>query len=185
MPVRGLRGAITVEHDLRENILAATRQLLEGLLDANPGLQPEHIASAIFTLTPDLTSAFPAEAARQMGWAEVPLMCAQEIPVPGALPHCIRVLIHWNTGLPQAQIQACILRPGQPPAPRLIRQPTVIIIYIQEEFSHDDHYAYRCYRSPDSNGCRESPDERVARPPLPGQRTHHYWSNRGWQTGIP
>lgn len=110
MPVRGLRGATTVEQDQRGEILAATRQLLEKLLEANPELLPEQIASAIFTLTPDLASVFPAEAARQMGWTQVPLMCMQEIPVAGALPHCIRVLIHWNTELPQAQIHPVYLR---------------------------------------------------------------------------
>lgn len=110
MPVRGLRGATTVEQDQRGEILAATRQLLEKLLEANPELLPEQIASAIFTLTPDLASVFPAEAARQMGWTQVPLMCMQEIPVAGALPRCIRVLIHWNTELPQAQIHPVYLR---------------------------------------------------------------------------
>lgn len=110
MPLRGLRGATTVEEDHREEVLAATRQLLEELLEANPGLHPDQIASAIFTLTPDLTSVFPAEAARQLGWTQVPLICMQEIPVPGALSRCIRVLIHWNTELTQAQIQPVYLR---------------------------------------------------------------------------
>lgn len=110
MSVRGLRGAITVEQDNREEILAATRLLLEELLKANPDLQPAEVASAIFTLTPDLVSVFPAAAARQLGWSAVPLLCMQEIPVPGALPRCIRVLIHWNTALPQAQIHSVYLR---------------------------------------------------------------------------
>lgn len=110
MPLRGLRGATTVEEDHREEVLAATRQLLEELLEANPGLHPDQIASAIFTLTPDLTSVFPAEAARQLGWTQVPLICMQEIPVPGALSRCIRVLIHWNTELTQAQIHPVYLR---------------------------------------------------------------------------
>ncbi len=110
MTVRGVRGAITVEQDEREEILSAARLLLEELSKANPDLQPADIASAIFTLTPDLVSVFPAEAARQLGWSTVPLLCMQEIPVPGALPRCIRVLIHWNTGLPQAEIRPVYLR---------------------------------------------------------------------------
>jgi chorismate mutase len=109
MALRGLRGATTVELDERQAILAATRRLLEELAKANPGLLAEDIARAITSLTPDLSAAFPAEAARQIGWSEVPLFCAQEIPVPGALPRCIRVLIHWNTGLAQAQIHPVYL----------------------------------------------------------------------------
>jgi chorismate mutase len=117
MPVRGIRGATVACKDDPDSILAATRQLLEAILSANPGLQPADLASAWFTVTGDLGSVHPAQAARQMGWAEVPLMCALEIPVPGSLPRCIRVLLHWNTGLPQADVhhvylgQAAILRP--------------------------------------------------------------------------
>jgi len=110
MPVRGIRGATTVEQDSPEEILAATRQLLEEILRANPALATEAIASVIFSLTPDLVSVFPAEAARQIDWTEVPLFCVQEIPVPGALPRCIRVLIHCNTDLLQSQVQHVYLR---------------------------------------------------------------------------
>ncbi|MFN7037185.1 MAG: chorismate mutase [Bellilinea sp.] len=105
MVVRGIRGAVTVEKDQPEIILAATRRLLQAIQQANPTFRPADAASVLFTVTPDLTSAFPAEAARQLGWGETPLMCAQEIPVPGALPHCIRVLIHWNCDLPPAAIR--------------------------------------------------------------------------------
>lgn len=104
MVVRGIRGAITVESDQPEVVLAATRQLLLAIGEANPAFQPADAASVFFTVTPDLTSAFPAEAARQLGWTDVPLICAQEIPVPGALPRCIRVLIHWNCDLPQSAV---------------------------------------------------------------------------------
>jgi chorismate mutase len=110
MTMRGIRGATTVQFDEPEAILAATRELLIALQSANPGLQPEDIASAIFTLTDDLISVHPAQAARQLGWEAVPLLCAREIPVPGSLPHCIRVLLHWNTDLPQAAIQHVYLR---------------------------------------------------------------------------
>lgn len=105
MRVCGIRGAITVEKDEREQVLAATRLLLETILEVHPGLRPEDLASALFTVTADLQAAFPAEAARNMGWGNVPLMCAQEIPVPGSLPRCIRVLLHWNTSLTQDEIR--------------------------------------------------------------------------------
>ncbi len=117
MPIRGVRGAATVEADNPEEILDASRQLLQAILEANPALQPEDLASAFFTLTDDLHSTYPAQAARELGWDFVPLMCAQEIPVPGSLKHCIRVLLHWNTELPQRSIKhvylgaASILRP--------------------------------------------------------------------------
>lgn len=104
MPVRAIRGAITVEQNEAELILSATRRLLESILSRNPSLQTDDLVSALFTLTPDLNAVFPALAARQLGWTQVPMMCAQEIPVPGALPRCIRVLLHWNTSLSLAQV---------------------------------------------------------------------------------
>ncbi|MFM8322522.1 MAG: chorismate mutase, partial [Chloroflexota bacterium] len=103
--VRGVRGATVVDEDRPEAIFAATRELLQALIAANPGLHADDLASAIFTVTDDLRSAYPAAAARQMGWGSVPLMCATEIPVPGSLPRAIRVLLHWNTGRLQAEIQ--------------------------------------------------------------------------------
>lgn len=105
MSGRGVRGATTCAENSAEAILAATRELLEALLAANPGLRPEDLASAIFTVTDDLNAAYPAQAARQLGWGQAPMLCAQEIPVPGGLPRCIRVLLHWNTGLSQAEIR--------------------------------------------------------------------------------
>jgi chorismate mutase len=109
---RGVRGATTVEQDDREEILRATRELLALVIHLN-GIHTEDVASAIFTTTPDLSAAFPATAARQLGWLDVPLMCSHEIDVPGALGHCIRVLIHWNTALPQQQIQHVYLKEAQ------------------------------------------------------------------------
>jgi chorismate mutase len=105
MSVRGIRGAIDVITDESEEVLRATRTLLEALLEANPTLQPQDIASVIFTVTPDLSSVFPAEAARQIGWTEVPMLCTREIPVPGGLPRVVRVLAHWNTDLSQGSIK--------------------------------------------------------------------------------
>ena len=104
MSVRGIRGATTIVEDTPEAVLAATRELLLAILQANPTLRPEDIASAFFTVTDDIRSAYPAQAARELGWGEAPLMCAQEIPVPGSLKSVVRVLIHWNTALPQHEI---------------------------------------------------------------------------------
>jgi chorismate mutase len=113
---RGVRGAITVECNEPTIILEATRELLEALVQANE-LQPQDVASVIFTVTTDLDAAHPARAARDMGWDGVALICATEIPVPASLPHCIRVLIHWNTTKAQHELRhvylrdACTLRP--------------------------------------------------------------------------
>jgi len=102
---RGVRGAISVEKDTQGSILQATHNLLIGILQANPSLRPQDLASALFTMTDDLTSTYPALAARQLGWVEVPLLCAREIAVSGGMPRVIRVLLHWNTDLPQSDIQ--------------------------------------------------------------------------------
>jgi len=110
MSIRGIRGATVVAADDVEEILTATRELLCAMLAENPGLDPDDIASIIFTLTHDLKAVHPALAARQLGWGAVPLLCAQEIPVPGGMPRCIRVLIHWNTNLPQHGIHHVYLR---------------------------------------------------------------------------
>jgi len=104
MPLRGVRGAIVASQDTPEAVLSATRELLQAIQGSNPGLAPDDLASALFTVTPDLVSQYPAKAARELGWQEVPLICALEIPVPGGLAHCIRVLLHWNCDLPQSAI---------------------------------------------------------------------------------
>jgi chorismate mutase len=93
---RGIRGATTCESNTREAILEATRELLEMIIEANR-MEPEDIASAIFSTTPDLDAEYPAVAARAIGWTNTALLCGHEMKVPGGLPHCIRVLIHWNT----------------------------------------------------------------------------------------
>jgi len=107
--VRGIRGAITVTEDTPEEIVAATQEMLRALMDRN-GFTAEDVISAIFTVTPDITSEFPARGARLMGWTRVPLLCSQEMPVPGALPRCIRVLLHVNTDKSQAEIKHVYLR---------------------------------------------------------------------------
>ena len=109
---RGVRGATTVTSDDREEILQATRELLALMIHLN-GIAKEDVASAIFTTTTDLNTAFPATAARQLGWLDVPLICSHEIDVPGALGRCIRVLIHWNTPKSQGEIQHVYLKEAQ------------------------------------------------------------------------
>jgi chorismate mutase len=101
---RGIRGATTVEHNTREEILAATTEMLQILIQRN-ALQAEDVASAIFSVTDDLDAEFPALAARKLGWTEVALMCSREIPVPHSLRKCIRVLLHVNTTRSAAEIQ--------------------------------------------------------------------------------
>ena len=93
---RGLRGATTADSNTAEAIYSATREMLEYLIEAN-GIEERDVAMAYFTITPDLNAAFPAAAARQLGWNNTALMCATEIPVPDSLPSCVRVLILVNT----------------------------------------------------------------------------------------
>ncbi|HYI45742.1 MAG TPA: chorismate mutase [Actinomycetota bacterium] len=102
--LRALRGATSVADDTPAAIEAATTELLEEILSRN-SIVAENLVSLIFTSTPDLTSAFPATAARGLGLGGVPLLCAQEIPVPGALPRCIRVLIHLYTDRDYASLR--------------------------------------------------------------------------------
>lgn len=122
MPVRGVRGATTAQTDQPEAITQATRELLEAMLASNPGMQLDDLASALFTVTSDLSAAFPAAAARSLGWGNVPMICAQEIPVPGGLPRCIRVLLHWNTDLPQTAIRHVYLGAAATLRPDLIEK---------------------------------------------------------------
>ena len=105
MAVRGIRGAIDVATDEPEAVLTATRTLLLAIREANPKMMLEDLASALFTTTPDLRSAPPARAARELGWTHVPLLCAQEMTFGEGLPGIIRVLLHWNTELPQKAVR--------------------------------------------------------------------------------
>jgi len=106
---RGIRGATTVEEDSAAAILAATRELLERIIALND-VHEKDVASVLFTVTSDLAAAFPAQAARELGWRHVALLDAQEVPVAGSLPKCVRVLIHWNTTKLQAEIRHVYLR---------------------------------------------------------------------------
>jgi chorismate mutase len=109
MYCRGIRGATTVENNDREEILSATKELLQLLIHKND-LKREDIASAIFSLTADLDAEFPAVAARGLGWTDTALMCTREIPVPNSLKKCIRVLIHVNTEQSAEEIQHIYIR---------------------------------------------------------------------------
>lgn len=120
MVVRGIRGATTVGSDTSAEVLDATRELLQELLRANGISDFEELASIIFTTTPDLTAAFPAEAARLIGMNQVPLLCASEIAKPGALPLCIRVLMHWNTEKRPGEIVHVYLREAKKLRPDVV-----------------------------------------------------------------
>ena len=109
MLVRGIRGATTVESNTREEILAAAGELLEAIVQANE-LPHEHVASIIFTTTPDLNADFPAVAARELGWTDVALECMHEMNVPGSLAKCLRILMHVNTDRSAAEIKHIYLR---------------------------------------------------------------------------
>jgi chorismate mutase len=102
--VRAVRGATQVDRDERETLLAAASELVSAVLDRN-GIGPADLVSVIFTATPDLTSEFPAYAARQLGITDVPLLCASEIDVPGAMPRVLRLLAHFESELPRAAVR--------------------------------------------------------------------------------
>jgi len=107
--VRAVRGAIQVDADERQLVLDATTELLQAVLERNH-LGPDDLISVVFTATPDLKSEFPAYAARQMGITDVPLLCAGEIDVPGAMPRVLRLLAHVETELPRADVRHVYLR---------------------------------------------------------------------------
>jgi chorismate mutase len=114
--LHALRGATTVDHDDSPSVLGATRELLEHLTRRN-ALARADIVSALFTVTSDLRSEFPARAARELGWLDVPLLCMTEIPVAGSLGRCIRILLHVESTRTRAAMRhvylhgARVLRP--------------------------------------------------------------------------
>jgi len=107
--VRAIRGAIQVEADEREAILEGTTELVSEVMSRNE-LTPDDVISVLFTVTPDLTAEFPALAARKIGFHAVPLMCATEIPVKGAMPRVVRLMAHVETDRPRSEIQHVYLR---------------------------------------------------------------------------
>ena len=121
--VRGIRGATTVDRDDAEAILSATEELVREIVAEND-LRPEDVASALFTVTPDLRAEFPAAAARRMGWTAVPLLNFTEIDVPGRLPRCIRVLLHVNTDRKQNEMMHVYLREAVSLRPDLVSRST-------------------------------------------------------------
>jgi len=110
MATRGVRGATTADRNEATHVAERTLELLRTLIASN-GLAAEDVASATFTTTEDLDAEFPAMAVRSLdGWDSVPLLCAREIPVPGSLGRCIRVLLHWNTDRTQRDVRHAFLR---------------------------------------------------------------------------
>jgi chorismate mutase len=124
MLCRGVRGATTADANTRDDILTATRQLLALMIRLN-GMEPGDVASAVFSLTRDLDAEFPALAARQLGWLDVPLLCTYEVDVPGSLRRCVRVLVHWNTDKPQNAIQHVYIKDAKRLRPDLSKLPPV------------------------------------------------------------
>jgi chorismate mutase len=107
---RGLRGAITVEENSSAEILEGTRELLNRLISEN-NIETEDIAAAFFTVTADLDAEFPATAAREfMGWTHVPMLCGNEIDVPGRIGKCIRVMVIVNTDKSQQELKHIYLK---------------------------------------------------------------------------
>ncbi|WP_299028995.1 chorismate mutase [uncultured Thermanaerothrix sp.] len=101
MTLIAIRGAITCDENSAEAILSATHRLMSAIIEKNH-LIPDHVISLIFSATPDLDAAYPAQAVRQMGWIQVPMLCLQEMKVANSLPRCLRVLIHYEANPPFA-----------------------------------------------------------------------------------
>lgn len=121
---RGVRGATTVKSNSREEILGATRQMLALAIRRNQ-IDTADLGSALFTVTSDLNAEFPALAARQLGWLEVPMLCGYEISVPGSLSKCIRVLLNWNTVKAQNEIEHIYIHDAVKLRPDLSKLPPV------------------------------------------------------------
>lgn len=118
--LRGIRGATTVTRDEGPAVLDATRELLREMLSQNDIDDFEPIAAIFFTSTSDLVSAFPAEAARELGMDMVPLICNQEVPVPGRLPRVVRVMMQVNTTKGQREMKHVYLREAVALRPDLV-----------------------------------------------------------------
>ncbi|WP_026124549.1 chorismate mutase [Nocardiopsis baichengensis] len=112
MAVRAIRGAVQVDADERELVIEATAELVSEVMRRN-GLSPGDVISVLFTATTDLTSEFPALAARKVGFSDVPLMCASEIAVPHGMPRVVRLMAHVETGRPRSELHHVYLRGAQ------------------------------------------------------------------------
>lgn len=141
MICRGVRGAITVPRNERHAILTATRQLLALMIRTN-GIESGDVASATFTVTKDLDAEFPALAARQLGWLDVPLLCSYEISVPGSLGNCIRIMVMWNTDKTQEEVVHIYLKEAKKLRPDLSQLPEVdfaeLESWIKEQMDRQD-----------------------------------------------
>ena len=123
MVVRGIRGAISVPANTREDILEAATELLDEIARLNH-FERGDVASIIFTATPDLNAEFPAVAAREAGWTDVALECLHEMNVPGSLPRCLRILMHVNTERAQSEMTHVYLRDARALRPDLAQDQT-------------------------------------------------------------
>ena len=120
--MRGVRGATTVGANDAGEIVARTEELLSRMVAEN-GIRPEDVASAVFTVTEDLDAEFPAVAVRALaGWGDVPLLCAREIPVPGSLGRCVRILLHWNANVRAEDVRHVFLRGARELRPQWARR---------------------------------------------------------------
>jgi chorismate mutase len=109
MAIRAIRGATQLDSDDRDHLLVSVEELIREILEQND-IDTDKLVSMILTATPDLHSEFPALAARQLGIGDVPLLCAQEIDVAGAMPRVIRVMVHIESDLPRGEIRHVYLR---------------------------------------------------------------------------
>ncbi len=141
MTCRGVRGATTADSNTHDDILKATRQLLALMIRQN-NIDPKDVASAIFSTTHDLDAEFPALAARQLGWLDVPLLCTNEIEVPTALPLCVRILINWNVEKTQREIIHVYVKEAVKLRPDLSKLPPVdwddLEAWIEEHLSEGE-----------------------------------------------
>jgi chorismate mutase len=129
---RGIRGATTAIANTAEDILEVTDELMRLVIKLND-LDPAHVASVIFTTTPDLTATFPALAARDIGWTEVPLLCAHEMAVPGSLQKCVRVMIHANTTRSAAEIRHVYLKGARELRPEWAYSDDDVVTMLREQ----------------------------------------------------
>jgi chorismate mutase len=116
--IRGIRGAISVSKNTKDEIVSSAKSLLRKIVSLNK-MKIEDIASIVFSVTRDLNAEFPAIAARKLGWKNVPLLCTYEVDVPGSLPRCIRVLMHVNSKKSQSAIKHVYLNDAKKLRPDL------------------------------------------------------------------
>ncbi|MDQ4149087.1 MAG: chorismate mutase [Actinomycetota bacterium] len=113
MQLRALRGATSIGEDIGEEVIDATAELIRTMMERN-GILKEHLVSIIFTATPDIRSEFPAAAARSIGISDIPLLCASELDIEGAIPRVVRVLMHFYSDLDYSSLRHVYLREAKP-----------------------------------------------------------------------